>query len=123
MTNSILIIDDELFIRQSLNDFFKDSQWITFIASSGEEALEILEQENPAAAIVDVRMMGMSGDEFIRQARQVKPEMFFVICTGSPEYKLSGDILQLSQVSEHIYRKPIDDMDKLEKHISNMISI
>ncbi len=122
MNNSILIVDDELFIRQSLNDFFKDSQWITFIASSGEEALEILEQESPSAAIVDIRMMGMNGDEFIRQARDVKPEMCFVICTGSPEYKPSYDLLQLSQVSEQIYRKPIDDMENLENHISSLIS-
>lgn len=122
MANSILIVDDELFIRQSLNDFFMDSQWITFLASSGEEALEILQQESPSAAIVDIRMVGMSGDEFIRQARHVKPEMCFVICTGSPEYKPAGDILQLSQVSEQVYRKPIDDMNKLERHILSLIS-
>lgn len=121
MTNSILIVDDELFIRQSFNDFFKDSQWITFLASSGEEALEILQQESPSAAIVDVRMMGMNGDEFIRQARHVKPEMYFVICTGSPEYEPSNDLLQFSQVSDQVYRKPVGDMDKLENHISSLI--
>ncbi len=42
--HSILVVDDELLIRDLLYDFFTDQGWDISIAESGEKALKILDQ-------------------------------------------------------------------------------
>ena len=65
---SILIVDDEETIRQSLIDYFEDRLWRVIEAESGEAALKMLDSESPPGAIVDIRLGGMFGDTFIREA-------------------------------------------------------
>ena len=119
---TVLILDDELSIRQSLADFFEDRLWQTILAESGEQAMEIIEQKAPDGAIVDIRLGGMNGDEFIRRAHQVKPQIAFVICTGSPEYHIPRDLLQLPNVSETIFRKPITNIADLARELVLLIA-
>ena len=118
LEKTILIIDDETSIRESLADYFSDRQWRTLEAESGEDALEILGQESPHGAIVDIRLGGMDGDAFIRAAHKKKPNMVIIICTGSPEYDVPADLLRLPGVSRRVFRKPITDMAKLEKELN-----
>ncbi len=119
---TILIVDDETFIRQSFADYFEDHLWRPLQAESGERALEILEKESPGGAIVDIRMGGMDGNAFIREAHEKNPTMVFVICTGSPEYDVPVDLRKRARVSSHLFRKPVADMGELEKEIRRLIS-
>ncbi len=118
---TILILDDETFIRQSFVDYFEDSLWQTLQAKSGEQALELLKKESPNGAIVDIRLRGMDGDAFIREACKKRPKMGFVICTGSPEYDIPVDLLKLPCVSNNVFRKPVTNMAELEKNMLHII--
>ena len=114
---TVLLVDDEIFIRQSFADYFEDYLWNTIQASSGEKALEILEKESPDAAVVDIRMGGMDGNTFIRRACKKNPNMVFVIYTGSPEYDVPSDLLNLPQVSNHLFKKPVAEISDLESEL------
>lgn len=118
---SVLIVDDEPFIRQSFVDYFEDRLWRVMSSESGEEALEMLEKESPRGAIVDIRLRGMDGDTFIRNAAKVRSNMVFLICTGSPEYGIPDDLLEMSGVSSHIFWKPVTNIAELEEHLAQMI--
>lgn len=118
---SVLIVDDEASIRQSFTDYFEDRLWRTSWAESGEQALEILEKESPDATIVDIRLGGMDGDTFIREACRNNFKMVFVICTGSPEYIIPADLQKMNGVSHHLFRKPVTDMDEIEKELLRSI--
>ena len=72
---TVLIVDDEAIIRQSFIDYFEDHFWRSFQAESGELALELLEEESPDGVVVDIRLKGMDGDVFIREAHRKKPKM------------------------------------------------
>lgn len=119
-TKTILIVDDEVYIRQSLADFFEDRLWQTLPTESGEQALEVLERESAQAAIVDIRMGGMNGDQFIRRASEKYPDMAFVICTGSPEYYLPRDLQELPCVSNRVFRKPVANLAELEAELMSL---
>ncbi len=119
---TILIVDDEAFIRQSFADYFEDHLWRPLQAESGERALELLEEESPEGVIVDIRMGGMDGNSFIREAYEKKPKIAFVICTGSPEYDVPADLLGWTRVSNHLFRKPVSDMGELEKDLLRLIA-
>lgn len=123
VNKSILIIDDELYIRQSFICYFEDREWMVFDAESGESALERLKTQICSAAIVDIRMIGMDGETFIRNVSKKYPDMVFVICTGSPEYETAEDILQLPNVAKHVFGKPVTSIDKLEDEIKGMLGI
>ncbi|WP_022663871.1 response regulator [Desulfospira joergensenii] len=118
---TVLLVDDEINIRQSFADYFEDNLWETLQAENGEQALEILKTASPQGAIVDIRMGGMDGNAFIREAYEKNPDLNFIICTGSPEYDVPPDLKGLPRVSEILFRKPVADMAALEKTLSCLI--
>ena len=121
-SKTVLIVDDELFIRQSFIDYFEDRLWFPMAAQSGEEALTILDKESPRCAIVDIRLGNMDGNDFIREAYKKRPQMAFVICTGSPEYDIPEDIRKIPCVSEYIFTKPVTDIGRLEAELLQLIT-
>lgn len=121
VTKTVMIIDDEEIIRQSFCDFFEDHLWCSIAAQSGEEALTLLDQASPHGAIVDIRLGGMTGNDFIRQATRHKPQMGFIICTGSPEYDIPADVRELPGVSPQVFTKPINDLSLLEEELCRLI--
>ena len=117
----ILILDDEQTVRQSFVDYFEDRLWLPIQAESAEQALALLEQESVAAAIVDMRLPGMDGNSFIREACRRGHSMAFLICTGSPEYCVPDDLLARPCVSKQLFRKPVNDIEALERELIRVI--
>ena len=118
---SILILDDEEVIREAFTAYFEDRLWLPQQAESAEEALALLENESFDVAIVDIRLPGMSGGDFIRKARLLKPKMGFAICTGSPEYNIPADLQGKIQVVNKIFKKPMTKLFELENDLKNII--
>jgi DNA-binding NtrC family response regulator len=118
----ILIVDDEIHIRQSFSYFFEDRGWQVSTADSGEAALDLLRTKACAVALVDIRMCDMDGESFIRTASEKYSAMLFVICTGSPEYEISKDLIHLSCVANKVFGKPVTDMNELEETINKLIA-
>ena len=63
---TLLIVDDEEGPRQSLRIVFKDDYNI-LLADSGNMAIEMAKQHSVDAAVLDIRMSGMSGVELLRK--------------------------------------------------------
>ena len=120
-TQTVLILDDEEAVRESLADFFEDQGWRVLPAETAEEALEVLKRETPDGAVVDIRLPGMDGNEFIREACQRNISMVCVICTGSPEYHLPSDIAALPRMSEKVFVKPVADLAEMEEALCRQI--
>lgn len=118
---TILILDDEQAVRQSFSDYFEDHLWNPIQADSAEDALIMLEEERADAAIVDVRLPGMDGTEFIRELNNRKLTIACVICTGSPEFELPPDLIDLTIVSNTLFKKPVSDLEKLENEVTHVL--
>ncbi len=117
----VLIVDDEVAISETISLFLEDYNILHEIASSGEQAIEILEKEKIDVAIVDVRLPGMSGTEFIKSVYYKYPHMYFVLLTGSMDINLS-EVLCLERVSKKVFYKPIPDTLDLIKEIILLIN-
>lgn len=111
----ILILDDEIAVRESFADFFEDQLWEVLQAGSAEEAIEIMKNEKVQAAIVDVRLPGMDGNSFIRKICETVQDTAFVICTGSPEYLVPADLLDIPCVCKKLMQKPVSSFLELEE--------
>jgi DNA-binding NtrC family response regulator len=106
----ILVIDDEPLIRDSLVGFLEDYEFAVSSVESAEEALENLQVGLFDLAIVDLRLPGMSGEELIKKAFVIAPEIKYVIHTGSVNYRLSDELLEIGIKPEHVFLKPQTDL-------------
>ncbi len=120
---TILILDDEGAVLESFCDYFEDHGFRTLPVKSAEAALELLKFESPDAAVVDMRMGGMSGDDFISEACIRRSGCAFVICTGFPDYRIPDGIRVLQRVSPTVFHKPVADLDRLRREILRMVAL
>lgn len=78
----ILIVDDEVIMRESLSGWLARDGHAVTTASSGEEALEKLEQSHFDILLVDIKMEGISGLEVLRKVKENDPDVAIVMITA-----------------------------------------
>ena len=118
---SVLIIDDDESIRVSLKFHFDDCGFRTYSVETAEEALVLMNNEPINSVIVDLRLPGIDGIEFIRQATKNWPDARYVIYTGSPIASIPDDILSISSVSPKLFFKPIGNLFELSDEVNRII--
>ena len=109
---SLLIIEDEAILRQSLNDSLKDSHAVT-TAETGEQALELIKQKDFDILIVDVRLPGKSGIEVIREVKQAKPYVRSIVITAFPSVELAVEAMKQGAVDYLVKPIRFDELENL----------
>lgn len=117
----VLVIDDEPAICSSLSAFLEDYGFSASTSASAEEALDLMENNTYDVAIVDLRLPGMSGEEFILKAHEQVPRQRHIIYTGSISYHLSEKMLHAGMCPEHVFHKPIRVLTLLVKCIKELV--
>ena len=79
---NILIVDDDAQLRRSFKKLLSFEGYTIVTASSGEEALDLVKQESPDLAILDVRLPGMSGLEAFEAIHEIAPKLPVIIMTA-----------------------------------------
>lgn len=116
----ILIVDDEDKLSSSLAGFLEDEGYEVLTTDSAEKGLELVADNSFDVGIIDVRLPGMNGEDFILKARQIRQEMNFIIHTGSTEYAISEPLKNIGLSYEQVFRKPIHDATKLADCIKKL---
>ena len=119
---SILIIDDDESVRVSLQFHFDDCGFETHSVETAEEALDLMKNSQVDSVIVDLRLPGINGIEFIRQASKKWPDVKYIIYTGSPIASVPDEILSLNSVSSKLFFKPIGNLFELSDEVNRLIS-
>lgn len=118
----LLIIDDEKAIRRSMAEYLEDFDFEVEEAESGEIAINKCLENVFDAAIVDLRLPGVTGDALIIQLHKKYPQMKFMIHTGSCEFKIPEQLKELGITDGHIIHKPVIDLNKLVEQIRELTS-
>lgn len=79
---SILIVDDEKSIRESLTGILQDEGFFPVSASNGEEALVRVREEKPDLILLDIWMPGMDGLETLTKIREIYADQPVVMMSG-----------------------------------------
>ena len=82
MFPSILIVDDEPTILQSLGGILTDEGFEVITASNGYEALKLIDSESPDLVLLDIWMPGIDGIETLKVIRNEHPHLQVIIITG-----------------------------------------
>jgi DNA-binding NtrC family response regulator len=120
MNIKLMVIDDEKSIRDTIRDYFEDSGWNVATFSSGEDALEFLQNETAEYIIVDGRLPGMTGTDFIRKASQVRSGIKYLIYTGSCDFQIADDLRASGITERNIVMKPVIDFTDLHNALEQI---
>ncbi len=82
MTQTILIVDDEPGIRQSLKSVLQEDGYHAETASSGEECIEIVQRHPVDVVLLDVWLPGIDGMETLRRLKEIEPNPMVVMISG-----------------------------------------
>jgi DNA-binding NtrC family response regulator len=99
----ILVVDDELLIRDLLYDFFSSRNYEIILAESGTKALDVLGAEDVDLILTDLKMPDMDGLEMIKKAGAVKNGPPVIIMTGFPSIESAIEALRL-KVADYIIK-------------------
>src|SRR5437868_4100610 len=79
---SVLITDDDAGCREVLRDIFEPEGYRTLLASSGEEAVDIVRDEPVHVALLDMHMPRLTGLETLELVRQINQVLPCILVTG-----------------------------------------
>ena len=118
----ILIVDDEPFNVDMLEQELEDQGYVTCSAASGEEALEVLARERPDLVLMDWMMPGTTGIEAVKAMRESaewqRVPVIMLTARGTTEDKVEG----LDAGADDYVTKPIDEAE-LSARIRAMLRI
>jgi len=106
---SILIVDDEESVRDSLYNWFIDDGYIVECAENAKEALSILESKNFDIILADIKMPGMDGLEMHRRIKSLNKDSIVIIMTAFAS--VSTAVQALKDGAYDYITKPFDPDD------------
>ena len=103
----VLVVDDDLRVRGTLVDVLKLKGYAPLTAATGKEALERIEAESPAVALIDLKLDDMPGLELMREMRRRSLlDTACIIITGYASQESAIEAMNLGAYS--YLRKPYD---------------
>ena len=119
MFPSILIVDDERSILQSLEGLLSDEGFEVITASNGYEALKIIDAEPPDLVLLDIWMPGIDGIETLKEIKKDNPYIHVIIITGHGTIETAVKATKLGAFD--LIEKPLS-IDKVIVAINNALN-
>lgn len=105
---TLLLVDDEGFILNAIKRLLRRDGYHVLTAESGQQGLQILETTPVDVIVSDQRMPGMTGVEFLREARKRYPKTIRMVLSGYTELQSVTDAINEGAVYKFL-TKPWDD--------------
>jgi heterodisulfide reductase subunit A len=102
----ILVVDDELIMRDSLRAWLEDEGFSVDMAASGPEALNHLSKQAYGLMLVDIKMPGMDGVEVLQKAKEVFPDLSVVMMTAYATVETAVEAMKIGALDYLL--KPFD---------------
>ena len=119
MYSTILVVDDEASIRQSLSGLLSDEGFEILTASNGYEALKVIDAESPDLVLLDIWMPGMDGIETLKEIKKESPYIQVIIITGHGTIETAVQATKLGAFD--FIEKPLS-IDKVIVAINNALN-
>jgi serine phosphatase RsbU (regulator of sigma subunit) len=103
---SILLVDDDPGILETLVDIFEDMGFSTDTSKTGRDALTRMQERFYNLALLDIRLPDMEGTDLLAHARRLRPDMKCIMATGNAS---KDNAVAALNMGAHAYlEKPID---------------
>jgi len=102
----ILVVDDELIVRDSIKDWLEDEGFAVDTAESGPMALDLLSKQAYHLMLTDIKMPGMDGVEVLEKAKQDYPDLCVVMMTAYATVETAVEAMKIGALDYLL--KPFD---------------
>jgi two-component system response regulator HupR/HoxA len=113
---TVLFVDDDEIMLRSLERGLFDEPYSMHFASSGDEAIEILQREEVHVIVTDMCMPGMGGLELLKTVKETYPRIVSIVLSG---FAPTADLMSPTHKVEIF--KFICKSQKLEEHLKPAI--
>ncbi len=120
MNEAILIVDDEESICQSLKAILSDEGHNVIVATSGEEALKIMEEDMPRLILLDIWLPGIDGLETLEKIKALYPNVIVIMMSGHGTIETAVKATKLGAFD--FIEKPLS-LDKVIIMVNNALNI
>jgi two-component system NtrC family response regulator len=117
---NILIVDDEKNYPMIIGELLQEEGYTSLTASSGMEALDILNTELIDLVLTDVKMPGMSGIQLLEKIKEIKPDIPVIIMTAYGSVEKAVEAMHMGAYT--FILKPFENQ-ALIAHIAKAISV
>lgn len=122
MAGMVLIVDDEQNVREGLCAYLEDEGFSVVTAASAEEAFQLVDEgADVGAVIMDLRLPRLDGTEAIRTLHAKRPDLRFLIHTGSQGYTPPHDLVKMGITDTSVFRKPVTDMGVIAEALHGLL--
>ncbi len=106
LSNKVLIVDDEKLLREAFARILDKAEFITLTATTGREALEILDKEDISVIVSDISMPDMDGMELLKAVRERNLNLPVILITGNPTVETAARAVEYGALRYLL--KPLD---------------
>jgi len=110
--SKLLIVDDEIDIREFAKSFFTKRSIEVLTAGGGNEALKIIDEHQPDLVLLDVQMEEISGIEVLKKLRNDKNDVKVIMVTGTEDPLVINEANSLG-VKGYVHKPLV--LEELEK--------
>jgi len=109
LPSKVLLVDDEREFAQTLSERLQMRDMPAAVVYGGEEALSVVEEEEPEVMVLDLKMPGIDGIEVLRRVKQEHPNVEVIVLTGHGSKEIEKLCMELGACA--YLEKPVDIED------------
>ena len=112
LVNSILIVDDDIGVRNMLSSVLYDGGYLIEGVENGKEAIKACEESFFDVALIDIGLPDMKGTELLNRLKKLQPKMIRIIITGHPS--MESAMKAVNERADGYLLKPFEVTELLE---------
>jgi diguanylate cyclase (GGDEF)-like protein len=116
---SVLVIDDEFLILDTLGEYLSERGFEVFVAEGGRQGLEMFFEKKPSLVLVDLRMPEVDGLEVIRTITRKSPNTPVIVVSGTGVIQDAIDALRLG--AWDFVTKPLSNFAVLDHAVNKAL--
>jgi len=120
MNETILVVDDEVTICQSLKAILEDEGYQVLVVGSGEEAIKVVDEEMPQLVLLDIWLPGIDGLEALKAIHTAHPNVLIIMMSGHGTIETAVKATKLGAFD--FIEKPLS-LDKVIILVNNALNI
>ena len=111
--NSILVVDDEAIVRESIRDWLTDAGYDVATAETAEEALHMVGKRDFSVMVLDVRLPGQTGLSVLREVKAQRPWIKSIVISAYPSAETTAEANRLGAIDFMVKPVAPDDLESL----------
>jgi len=111
--HSVLVVDDEPIVRESIRDWLTEAGYRVTTAETGEEALELVAARDFSVLVVDLRLPGSTGLKVLEAVKSERPWIRTIVITAYPSAETAQEARRLGAIDYMLKPFAPDDLERL----------